>query len=333
MKHEGATTVLSSDGRVVVYTGDDQTFEYLYKYVSARAYDPDNPARNRTLLDDGTLFVARLADDGGCTWVPLVFGRGPLTTENGFDSQADVLIETRRAADLLGATPLDRPEDIETNPLTGRVYGAFTNNLDRKPEDTDGVSTRGPNPHGYILEILHPGAERTFDDAAAARAGVDHTSSSARWEVFMRAGDPNDPTHDAMYHPDVSAAGWVSCPDNLAFDPQGRMWIATDQGTAQAEHGICDGMRACDTVGDGRALTRTFFACPVGAEMCGPCFTPDGTTLFVAVQHPADGNHADHSDETPHRSTFDDPTTRWPDNQDGVPRGRRSWPSRALTAA
>ncbi|MCP4329825.1 MAG: PhoX family phosphatase [Alphaproteobacteria bacterium] len=296
--HEAAATWLDKSGRVVVYSGDDAVFQYLYRFVSDDVFDPETPARNRDLLDQGVLSVAQFADDGKVAWLPLVFGSGPLIAANGFASQADVVIEARRAAELLGATPMDRPEDVEVNPVTGRVYVMLSKNSKRSSGRADAVNPRGPNPYGHIVELLPPGLD----------GDRDHGAGAFGWEILLLAGDPRAAEADATYHTAVSDRGWLAAPDNCTFDRRGRLWIATDQG----RHGktkIPDGLYACDLDGEGRALTRFFFGCPRGAEMAGPEFTPDGRTLFVSVQHPADEK----------RSTFDRPSTRWPDFDPSLP--------------
>jgi secreted PhoX family phosphatase len=296
-KHEGATAVVNKDGRVVLYSGDDERFDYVYRFVTAGRYDPVNREANRDLLDQGTLSVAKFNADGTLTWIPLVFGNPWLTPDHGFHSQADILIETRRAADLVGATPMDRPEDIEANPVTGVVYLLLTNNTNRK-ERTDKANPRGHNKHGHIVEMIAPGG---------MGKDADHAATTFTWEIFLQAGDPKVAADGARYHADVSANGWLSCPDNCAFDSKGRMWIATDG--AQNAAKIADGVYGTDIVGSGRALTKHFLRTPTGAELCGPEFTPDDRTLFVAVQHPAEDDG----------STFDTPSTRWPDFTAGMP--------------
>ena len=270
---------------------------YVYKFVTRDAYNAQNSAANRDLLDNGTLYVARFDAGGKMQWLPLVFGQGPLTKANGFENQGDVLIETRRAADLLGATPMDRPEDVEVNPLTGRVYVVLTYNEQRKPEQVDAANPRGPNNFGHIIEIVPP----------VVNGKADHTATECPWEFFIIGGDPKNPEHGARYPGPVSANGWIATPDNLAFDPKGRIWIATDGQEDRA--GFSDSLYAAETSGPQRGVTRNFFSSPRGAEVTGPAFTPDGKTLFLSVQHPADEKG----------STFDKPSTRWPDFKPDMP--------------
>lgn len=296
-KHEGATSVVSKDGRLVVYSGDDQLFQYIYKYVSDGVFDPGNRAGNRELLDKGTLYVARFEEDGTLVWLPLIWGNGPLTPKNGFADQAGVMIETRRAASLMGATPMDRPEDVETNPVTGSVFVALTKNRFRREFRTDAANPRARNRAGHIVEMIPPGGEG---------ADAEHSSTTFTWNVFLQAGDPFDETSGAQYHADISKNGWLANPDNLAFDPKGRLWIATD---GAPDFDTADGIWATEVRGTARALTQYFFKCPVGAEMCGPAFTPDGETLFVAVQHPGQNDGSD----------YDTPSTRWPDFEPNMP--------------
>ncbi len=295
-KHEGATVTLSEDGTVVAYSGDDQRFDYVYRFVASRKFDADNLEANSDILDDGVLSVARFNADGTLVWMPLVHGQGPLTEANGFRSQADVLIETRRAADLLGATPMDRPEDVETNPVTGVVYVMLTNNTKRKDDQVDAVNPRAKNKHGHVVEMIPPGA----------RGKRDHTAEVYTWDVMIKAGNPTEAKDEALYAEGVSGDGWLSCPDNCAFDSKGRLWIATD-GAPKA--GFADGVWATDVEGAGRAVTRHFLRTPVGAELCGPFFTPDDRSFFCAVQHPGDEKGA----------TFASPATRWPDFDAALP--------------
>jgi secreted PhoX family phosphatase len=302
MKHEGATCAVDKNGRVAVYTGDDQVYEYVYKFVTAGKFDPKNRAANKDLLDDGTLYVARFNADGTVNWLPLVFGQGPLTPANGFKDQADVLIEARRAGDLLGATKMDRPEDIEPDPLTGRVYVVLTKLPARKPEEVNAANPRAKNEWGHIIELIPPGSE-----GAKGRMGnSDHAAATFRWEMFLMGGNPANPSHGAKYGPGVKE-GYLAAPDNVAFDNRGHLWIVTD-GQDDALN-VADSVYACDLNGPKRAATKLFFNAPRGAEICGPCFTPDAKTLFLAIQHPGEEKG----------STIDKPSTRWPDFKADMP--------------
>ncbi len=278
LAHEASTVVLNKDGRVVVYMGDDDYFEYVYRFVSDTAYDPANPASGRDILDAGVLSVAVYNADGTMNWLPLVQGTGPLTAENGFATQADVLLKTRIAADLLGATPMDRPEDMETNPVSGYVYAVMTKNKKMTAEKLNAPNTRPENFYGHIVEMIPPGG---------MGVDADHGADTYTWDLFVLAGNPADPVHGARFNPDTTENGWFVNPDNLTFDPKGRMFVATDGAN---DFDIADGIYGIDTDGPARGLPKLLFACPIGAEATGPCFTPDGTTLFVSVQHPGENS-------------------------------------------
>jgi uncharacterized protein len=293
-KHEGAAGIVSKDGRYVIYMGDDERYEYVYRFVTTASVDRANPGASRDILDDGVPSVARYNADGTVDWLPLVHGQGPLTAANGFASQADVLIEKRRAADLLKATRMDRPEDVEANPVTQRVYVILTLNERRKPEETDAANPRPDNRFGHIIEMIPPDGH--------------HTAARFRWEILLKCGDPAIAAVGATFSTATTRNGWFGMPDNIAFDSQGRMWIATD-GNSAPRTGRGDGIWSVETEGPLRGTSRHFYRVPVGAEMCGPFFTPDDETLFVAVQHPGEGA----------KSTFEEPRTRWPDFKPDMP--------------
>ncbi len=287
-KHEGATVVLARDRRVVVYSGDDERFDYVYKFVSTGRVNQARRKANDGLLDEGTLYVAKFNDDGTGEWLPLVFGREPLLVANGFASQAAVLINTRGAADLLGATKMDRPEDIETNPVNGKVYCVMTNNTSRTADQVNAANPRANNRHGHIIELTEDGG--------------DPAATTFRWEIFILCGDPDNPADGASFAGfDPARVSAISAPDNVAFDRRGNLWIATDgqPGTLRRN----DAIYAVPVAGEERGFVRQFLSAPVGAEVCGPEFTPDDSTLFCAIQHPGEARG----------STFESPASTWPD--------------------
>ena len=294
-KHEGAEVTLAKDGRVVVYMGDDQRGEYVYRYVSKNAYQPNQPELNRTLLDEGTLSVAQFSDDGEGQWISLVFGQNGLTPENGFADQAYILVETRLAADQVKATPLDRPEWVAVHPTAKDVYVALTNNNQRGKEfPVNAASPRANNLMGHIIR-WRPRQQ----DAANDRFD---------WEIFVLAGDPDntDPNLKGNIRGDVFGS-----PDGLWFDQRGILWTQTDISSGALGKGayarITNNMMfAADPV---TREFRRFLIGPNGSEVTGVDLTPDYKTMFVNIQHPGESPSERSNPDKP--KAFSD----WPDRK------------------
>jgi hypothetical protein len=287
-KHEAAVTVLSADGRPVVYSGDDEADQYVYKFVGRRAVGERSRRADGELLDHGTLYAARFDADGSGSWLPLNFGTDPLVPPK-FRSQADVLIRARQAAVEVRATAMDRPEDIEVSPVTGRVYLSMTSNDGRK--EGDAANPRPKNVFGHVIELIEDG-----DDPAA---------TSFHWDIFLLCGHPKDlvtnPREADFCGPEGYKTSYfagrseerghlspIATPDNLVFDDAGHLWIATDgQTILEKVWGPAnDALHAVPTEGKERGRVQQFLSAPKGAEVTGPCFSPDFTALFVSIQHP-----------------------------------------------
>lgn len=284
-KHEGAAFLTAANGSVVVYMGDDQRFDYIYKFISARPW-ADEVAAGRSPLAEGTLYVARFDESGSGEWLPLVHGTGPLTAANGFNDQGDVVIKARMAADLLGATPMDRPEWTTSNDATGDVFCTLTNNSRRTEDQTDASNPRGPNLFGHIIK---------WND------GSDAANTSFNWEIFLLAGAGAGSGDGST----IDAEDQFGSPDGLWLDPHGILWIQTD---GSQPDGSNNQMLACDPE---TAEIKRFAVGPPDCEVTGVTQTPDGKTMFINIQHPGDSG------------TAEDPTatSTWPDGDpDGRPR-------------
>lgn len=296
--HEGVVFANAVEGRpVVCYSGDDAQFEYIYKFVSAKPYQA--ATANGSLLDEGTLYVAKFNDDGSGEWLPLVHGHGPLTAANGFADQAAVLVNTRLAADRLGATKMDRPEWGAVDPRTGDVYFTLTNNSRRNDNDRNAANPRSSNAFGHIIRWTEQGG-----DHAATRFG---------WNMFLLSGTETD-SRNAAGKP-LDAAGAHACPDGLWFDAAGRLWIQTDMGESEMYRGRLQpfGSNQMLAADPATGEIRRFLVGPVGQEITGITATPDGRTFFVNVQHPG----ATTSAEDFAAGKF---TSNWPDGAGKIPR-------------
>ncbi|MBL0704105.1 PhoX family protein [Sinomonas cellulolyticus] len=295
LKHEGANVHVAANGRVVAYTGDDERFDYLYKFVSRDAYRAGGTAadreHNKTLLSAGSLYVAKFE---GSSPAAEVDGTGALPADGAFDgvgqwlplvldgksavagmSTEEVLVYTRLAADKAGATKMDRCEDVEPNPITGKVYVACTNNSNRGKAGyagVDEVNPRALNRDGHIVEITEDGG--------------DQTATAFTWNLLMLCGDHTQ--GDTVYFSGFpkEQVSPISCPDNLAFDSKGNLWISTDG--APSGIGYNDGLFKVTLDGAERGKVEQFLSVPRDAETCGPIVNDEDRHVFVSVQHPGE---------------------------------------------
>lgn len=282
-KHENAAVTVAKNGHLVVYMGDDERGEFIYKYVSTDKVDSANPANNRTLLDNGTLYVAQFDRDAAGTplkgtgrWIALTFGDNGLTAENGFHSQAEVVIFARKAASHVGATRMDRPEWIAVNPHDGRAYCTLTNNSRRGDEGMP-VNAANPRPHNIYGQIIR------WDEKDDATAQV------FDWDMYALCGNPiAHPEGINRGSPNITADNTFNSPDGLGFDQDGRLWILTDGNYSNKDDFAGQGNNQM-LVGDPHSgEIRRFMVGPKSCELTGIAFTPDYKTLFVNIQHPGE---------------------------------------------
>jgi len=296
--HEGVIFAPVEEGKpVVCYSGDDSRFEYIYKFVSDQPYYSDTA--NGSLLDSGTLYVARFNNDGTGEWLPLsledanfkakvdaAVARGVVggIDFEGFENQADVIVNTRLAADIAGATPMDRPEWGAVDPVSGEVYFTLTNNDERLDSQTNAANPVAGNTTGHIIRW--------------SEAGNDHSAMSFDWDIFVFAGEQGTETVvDDEVIVSLTDDNIFNSPDGLWFDYKGRLWIQTDgSDAAPYENNM---MLAANPVT--REIKR-FFVGPVGCEVTGVVTTPDTKTMFVNIQHP-DGYWPNANVERPRDAT------------------------------
>ncbi|WP_416236231.1 PhoX family protein [Spirulina sp. CCNP1310] len=269
--HEGVVFQTPVEGQpVVCYSGDDARFEYIYKFVSAQPYR--KATANGDLLDRGTLYVAKFHEEGKGEWVALVFGQNGLTAANGFKDQADVLVNTRLAADTVGATKMDRPEWGAIDPATKAVYFTLTNNSSRTGEQVDAANPRSANDWGHIIRWNE--------------AGGNPTATTFEWDIFVLAGTAED--SQKLSGNALDPDSLFCCPDGLWFDATSRLWIQTDISESvmntgkYTQFGNNQMLAADPRTGE----IRRFFTGPIGQEITGVVTTPDQRTMFINVQHP-----------------------------------------------
>ncbi|WP_318421390.1 PhoX family protein [Photobacterium leiognathi] len=299
-RHEGCTFGKLEEGKpVVFYSGHDSRFEYLYKFESAALWDPaDASPSNRLLtgdkyMDEGTLYVARFNEDSTGTWLPLTLDsitRSGDTLASHFNSLAEIIINTAGAADLVGATEMDRPEWAAVDPYTGSVYLTLTNNT-KRTDSTNPANPRLNNEFGHIIRWDEGDKPTEFD-----------------WDIFV-FGSPSNGDEETN-RSGLTDLNQFASPDGLAFDQRGIMWIQTDNGADEVEEYTNDQMLAVvpsqlldddenQTViaSSNQGELKRFFVGPNGCEVTGFTISPDYTSLFVNIQHPSNWPYSDNAAE------------------------------------
>lgn len=277
-KHENAEVVIAKNGHVVVYLGDDERGEFLYKFVSAGKYAPGG--NNTDLLENGRLFAARFSENGRGEWLELT----PSST--GMKSQAEICIHTRQAASAVRATTMDRPEWVAVHPTRVEACCALTNNRNRgrKPNaGGDATPVGGPNPrkgnkYGQIVRWV-PDNE-------------DHTATGFAWNLYVMAGNPTVHGDARAGSGNVTAANMFNSPDGIKFDSRGGLWIQTDGKYSNkgdfAGHGNNQMLLGNSQTGE----IKRFMVGPRECEVTGLCWSADKRTMFVGIQHPGENGNS-----------------------------------------
>lgn len=272
-KHENAEVVVAANGKVVVYMGDDERGEFLYRFVSEGTYSATGD--NSDLLDKGTLYVAKFSDDGKGEWLAL-------TPETTGMTEAEIAVHTRQAGSKVGATTMDRPEWVAAHPTRPELYVALTNNKNRGKK---------PNAGGDETPVGGPNPREGNNYGQIARwwpADGDHTAQGFTWDLYALAGNPT--VHSDAYagSANINAGNMFNSPDGMSFDETGLLWIQTDGNYSNDKDFAGQGnnqMLAGDTV---TGEIRRFLVGPKECEITGMCWSPDRRTMFVGIQHPGE---------------------------------------------
>ncbi|WP_228035647.1 PhoX family protein [Oculatella sp. LEGE 06141] len=349
MAHEGAWPAKVVAGQpLVFYTGDDARNEYVYKFVSAEAWDPRDATGGLAVgdkyLDNGTLYAAKFNDDGTGEWLPLTLSNPTIAnySDYAFADEADVLINARIAADVAGATKMDRPEWGGVNPVNGEVYFTLTNNV--SGSNGRGVTTPldAANPR-YYADVKDDTTKGNVNGHVIRwrESGNDPAATTFSWDVYLFGSQ-------ADAEADVNLSGLTdendfSSPDGIWFSEAmpGLLWIQTDDGyytdttncmmLAALPGSVGDGEakmvtnKAVPTNADGDQMVKTyvgqaasptvlrrFLVGPRDCEITGITESPDGKAIFVNIQHPGEN-----SESATDPTQF---TSHWPDGGNARPR-------------
>ncbi|EPC9468738.1 PhoX family protein [Campylobacter lari] len=275
-KHENAELIVEDDGTVVIYMGDDEVNEFIYKFISKHKYKKGLDTSK--ILDEGTLYVAQFNGKigdfrGSGKWIELEYGKNNLNKENGFNSQADVLINARIAGTIVNATPMDRCEWIASHKESGskEVFATLTNN--KKNNNPNPANPRTKNIYGQIIKWEHKNS---------------HKDDEFTWEIFALAGNPDNQTSLNKGSNNITSNNKFNSPDGLSFDRDGRLWIQTDGNYSNQEEFEGMGNNCMLAANPKTGEIKRFLTGPIACEITGIAFSQDYKTMFVGIQHPGE---------------------------------------------
>lgn len=275
-KHENAELIVENDGTVVVYMGDDEADEFIYKFVSKHKYQKGSDTSK--ILDEGTLYVAQFNGKigdfrGNGKWIELEYGKNNLDEKNGFNSQADVLINARIAGSIVGATPMDRCEWIASHKESGsvEVFATLTNN--KNNNNPNPTNPRTKNVYGQIIKWKHKSS---------------HKDNEFTWEIFALAGNPDNQISLNKGSNNITSKNKFNSPDGLSFDIDGRLWIQTDGNYSNKEEFEGMGNNCMLAANPKTGEIKRFLTGPIACEITGITFSQDYKTMFIGIQHPGE---------------------------------------------
>ncbi|MCV3442586.1 MULTISPECIES: PhoX family protein [unclassified Campylobacter] len=275
-KHENAELIVEDDGTVVIYMGDDEANEFIYKFISKHKYKKGLDTSK--ILDEGTLYVAQFNGEigdfrGSGKWIELEYGKNNLNKENGFNSQADVLINARIAGTIVNATPMDRCEWIASHKESDskEVFATLTNN--KKNNNPNPANPRTKNIYGQIIKWEHKNS---------------HKDDEFTWEIFALAGNPDNQTSLNKGSNNITSNNKFNSPDGLSFDRDGRLWIQTDGNYSNQEEFEGMGNNCMLAANPKTGEIKRFLTGPIACEITGIAFSQDYKTMFVGIQHPGE---------------------------------------------
>ena len=273
-KHENAEVVLTKDNAVIVYLGDDERGEFIYKFVADKKYNANQD--NSDILENGTLYVGKFNDDGTGSWLAL-------DEKSTGMKKAEICVHTRIAASKVGATTMDRPEWIASHPHKTEVYVALTNNSNRGKSEVMPINAANPRAENKYGQIL-----RWYPD------GEDHNSLKFKWDLFLLAGNPKVHSNNNAGSKNITINNMFNSPDGIGFDSRGALWIETDGNYSNKGDFEGQGNNMMLYADPQSGKIKRFLVGPLGCEITGLCFAPDKKTMFIGIQHPGEDGTASH---------------------------------------